>query len=154
MGPTVEEYDDEERRRKFPDQTYSTSEPEPGMKGKGVSRIDLILANPTAAAAVTGHFSRWDLVLERHVPQEVHLDLELLNSLEVVQKTKGKIVPKKEEEDQSEDEDNDTEATYAKARRIYGDNLKNALEKEDIDEAHTIWNKMAEFSIEAAKGPP
>ena len=61
-------------------------------------------------------------------------------------------MPKKEEEDQSEDEHYDTEATYAKPRRIYGDNPKNVLEKEDIDEAHTIWNKTAEFSIEAAKG--
>ena len=59
------------------------------MEGKGVTRFDLALAIPTAAAAVIGHYSRWDLVPERHMPQEAHLNLELLNSLEVKLKTIG-----------------------------------------------------------------
>ena len=154
----VTDVEDDELRRKKPDPTYSTTEPEPCMEGKGVTRIDLVLANPTAAASVTGHFSRWDLVLERHVPQEVHLNLALLNSLEMSQKTRGNVKAKtKKENGQNEQEDDsdeecDMETTYAKARTRYGNEFQDALAAADVDNAHIIWNKMAEFAIETSKG--
>ena len=43
------------------------------MTGKGISRIDGVFANATAAAAVVGVRYRWDLTAIDHVPIEARL---------------------------------------------------------------------------------
>ena len=64
---------DLESPTKVPENTYSSEKPVPGMKGKGVSGIDDVLANPAAAVAVAVFRLRWDLVEESHVPLQLQL---------------------------------------------------------------------------------
>ena len=148
-APRVADEEDEERRRKRPDPTFSCEEPDPSMEGKGVTRIDLAFANPTAAAAVAGYFSRWDLVQERHVPQEVVLDLDTLDQEDIVQRTNGNVLDITEEsKEAAQDEDRlDTEEAYDKIRAEYLQQFQAAIDRSDVNDAHVIWNKMAEGSL-------
>ncbi len=73
---------------KVPHPTYRNGVPEPGMSGPNTSRIDVVLANPAAVAAVRAFDLRWDPSQEKHVPIQVLLDVGELGALEVVQDTK------------------------------------------------------------------
>ena len=150
-APRVSNEDDDERRQKQPDPTYSSAEPEPGMQGQGTTRIDLMLANPSAAAAVIAHYSRWDLVQERHVPQEVILDMQTLDSDEIIQRTAGKVTFADSEESE---EELSMEDAYNEARSRYKEEYERALVQRDVNKAHVIWNKVAEVAILAGKGEP
>ena len=145
----TKEGDDPEDTHKLPEPTYSNSDPEPGMTGPGVTRIDLVLANPTAAAAIQGHYPRWDLIVEKHVPQEIHMDMDLLAAPEVIQKTRGNVIVHKTDEEEWPFEI--TEA-YTEARQMYERELEEALEDEQVDKAHIVWNKITEAALMTAQG--
>ncbi len=83
--------DEEGNVTKCPDPTFSAKGPIPGMRGDGVSRLDVILANPVAAAAVIGFTPRWDLVQVDHVPLQVDMRIRDLAAYEVVHKAPGKV---------------------------------------------------------------
>ena len=76
---------------KQPENTYHRDGPTEGLRGKGATRIDTILASPTAANAIASFKPRWDLVEEAHVPLEIEVDIDTLNDNEVVQKTVGTV---------------------------------------------------------------
>ncbi len=65
------------RARDDPDPTFRRSGPFEGMTedDAATSRIDVILANPTAAASVTSFCPRWDLVIGDHVPLEAKFNV-------------------------------------------------------------------------------
>ena len=121
------------------------------MQGQGTTRIDLMLANPSAVAAVIAHYSRWDLVQERHVPQEVILDMQTLDSDEIIQRTAGKVTFADSEESE---EELSMEDAYNEARSRYKEEYERALDQRDVNKAHVVWNKVAEVAILAGKGEP
>ncbi len=134
--------------QKCPEPTFCRDGPAPGMEGQGVSRIDVVLANPVAAAAIKDFALRWDLVQVDHVPVQVTLDLDELGALEVVQKTRGLVDTKglPDRDDPKWDHAMNT------AQEIYGPRLQTALDKRDLNEAHVAWNLMAEACLKLAAG--
>ena len=71
--------------------TYHTDGPTGGQRGKGSTRIDTTLANPTAASAIMSFKHRWDFVEKAHVPLQVEVNMNTLNDNEVAQKTAGTV---------------------------------------------------------------
>ncbi len=140
--------DEEGRECKHPEPTYCKDGPSPGMSGPGVSRIDVVLANPVAAAAVKDFVLRWDLVQENHVPLQITLDLGELDAQEVVQKTRGHV----DVEGLPDQDDQVWQQAMSTARDVYGPRLQSALDKRDVNEAHLIWNYMAEACLKFATG--
>ena len=80
----VEDDEGEELRTNIPEPTYSCTELEPSMQGRGATRIDFAFASQAVAASVVGHYSKWDLVQERHVPQQVVLDMHTLDTIDIL----------------------------------------------------------------------
>jgi exonuclease III len=140
--------DHEGLERRCPEPTFCRDGPAPGMEGQGVSRIDVVLANPVAAAAVRDFALRWDLVQVDHVPAQVTLDLDELDAMEVVHKTRG-LVDAKGLPDR---DDPKWDQALQTAQDMYAPRLQAALDKRDLDEAHIAWNLMAEACIKLAAG--
>ncbi len=133
---------------KIPHPTYRNGVPEPGMGGPNTSRIDAVLANPAAAAAVKAFDLRWDLTQEKHVPLQVTLDVGELGALEVVQDTKPVApidkLPHKDDEK--------WDAAYKEVKLKYASKYRSAIDKGDVDLAHEIWCYMAEECLCIAGG--
>ena len=91
--------DDSGESTQIVENTYHKDGLAEGRTGKGSTRIDTILANPTAASAIKYFRLRWDLIDEAHVPLQVEMDFDALNEDEVVQKTAGTIKCDVEPED-------------------------------------------------------
>ena len=134
--------------RKIPEITYHKEGPTQGMRGKGSSRIDVILANPKAASAITSFQHRWDLVEEAHVPLQIDLDTEILNGDEVVQKTAGQV----ECNIDVEEIEVDTAKVYQSVDDDYGPTLRAQIAGKDHNGAHATWNKMAEICTMMVQG--
>ena len=134
--------------KKVPENTYHQDGPMPGMRGKGATRIDVIPANPSAAAAITSFTPRWDLIEERHVPLQVDLHLHQLNDMEVQQETQGNVkcnIAAEETEVSTHEED-----LHAKNEQGY--NLEEEINSKNLNEAHKTWNKLAEFCTMRVQG--
>ncbi len=111
----VDQEEDDEQREKIPDRTYCNEGPTPGMTGPGTSRIDVMLANCVAAAAITDFLPRWDLTQEKHVPLQLELSLEGLQAEEAEHVTKGNVKPPGDMEGRG----GDAEDFYEKAKNTY-----------------------------------
>ena len=122
--------------------TYHRDGPTEGSKGMGATRIDTILANPTAANAIASFKPRWDLVEEAHVPLQIEIDIDTLNDTEVVQKTVGLVNCTID----PEDIDCDIGKVYDKVERVYGETLMTQLDQGGVSVAHVTWNKMVEIA--------
>ncbi len=133
---------------KIPDPTFSSHGPVPGMTGPGVSRLDVILANPVAAAAVVNFVPRWDLVQVDHVPLQVIMKVRDLAATEVVHKAPEKILTDHLPPDWSAKWDEAVDKAYS----IYGNSFDAAVDNQRLDDAHEIWNYMAEAVIKIAAG--
>ena len=142
----IEEEDGEVTKQ--PENTYHRNGPTEGLRGKGATRIDTILASPTAANAVASFKPRWDLVEEAHVPLQIEVDTDILNENEVVQKTAGTVACTIE----PEDIECDTEEVYKRVEAVYGETLTVQLDKGEVSAAHVAWNKMAEVSTMMIQG--
>ena len=134
-----------------PSPTYRRSGPYEGMtEDEGnVSRIDVILANPVAAAAVTSFNYRWDLTVSDHVPLEVNL---ALGSFEKSTMAFDGPSPIKTDGIPDKVPDRIKEAAYDKAKQMTRDNLTHAIEQADVDLAHQAWSDTAELYIDILKG--
>ena len=110
-----------------PEPTYRRSGPYQGMKENetNVSRIDVVLANPAAATAISSFKPRWDLVVADHVPLEVQLSLGHFTKDTVIFDGPKPVtttgIPKLTESLQS--------GAYSKARELFGENLDMALRR-------------------------
>ncbi len=133
---------------KIPDPTFSSHGPVPGMAGPGVSRLDVILANPVAAAAVVNFVPRWDLVQVDHVPLQVTMKVRDLAADEVVHKAPEKIPTDNLPPDWSAKWDDAVDKAYS----IYGNNFDAAVDNHRLDDAHEMWNYLAEAVIRIAAG--
>ncbi len=133
-----------------PDLTYRRSGPFQGMtaQDEATSRLDVCLANPTAAAAITSFKPRWDLVCSDHVPLEV--ELELGTFVKDVYVHDG---PRPIRTDEVPKLGTDARTlAYNRAEALFGPALRAALREEDLDRAHATWSNLAEAYIEIAKG--
>ncbi len=148
MWAATVEGDVEGEVRKVPEPTFSPKGPAPGMEGPGVSRIDVILANPVAAAAIVGFHLRWDLTQVDHVPIQVDLKVGRLAAMQVIQKTRGLVRTDGVPPEWHVDWDRATGHVLGK----YGPDFQSALDKRELDRAHELWNEIAEASIRVAAG--
>ncbi len=132
-----------------PEPTFAQGTPPvQGVDGPGVSRIDVILANPAAAAMIVDFKPRWDLIQVDHVPLQVKLDVARMEDYEVRQKGCDQI----DAQDLPEEWHADWDAAVAEAEAMYAPRLNQALADGDVDQAHITWNRMAEACIYLAKG--
>ncbi len=118
------------------------------MKGAGVSRLDVVLANPVAAAAITRFDLRWDLVEEKHVPIQVTIGTGKLGALEAVQDTR----PFKAFDNMPDKDDQTWDKAYDTVNDKYGTQFRRAVADGDIDSAHHLCRQMAEACIHVAAG--
>jgi exonuclease III len=133
-----------------PELTYRRKGPFRGMSREDgtASRIDYILANASAAAAITSFKLRWDLVVSDHVPLEVRLDIGQFTQHVAVHDAPTPIdvtgIPELDQQVKSD--------AYKRAKRMYNQDWEEAVTNADVDQAHETWSKMAETYIEVLRG--
>ncbi len=138
------------RSGEAPEPTFRRSGPFEGMTEDDVatSRIDVILANPTAAASVASFRPRWDLVVGDHVPLEAKFSVGAY--AKDVCRYDG---PKPINVDDIPSVHQDVQhSAYLRARALFGRSLDDALARRDVDKAHAAWCNMAEAYIEILRG--
>ena len=119
-----------------------------GIKARGASRIDVILANFAAASSICELRYRWDLIEEAHVPLEITVNIDQLNADQVAQKTAGNVMSNISPEEIADK----AEQIFDNIYETYGATLEKQVAAQKLDEAHMTWNVMAEIFVHIAHG--
>ena len=118
------------------------------MRGKGSTRIDVILANAKVAFSIAAFQLRWDLVKEAHVPPQIDMNVAVLNEDEVVLKIVGLV----ECSIDIEDIKADTGKIYESIEEDYGQTLQDQIARKDLNGARITWNRLAELCAMMVQG--
>ena len=80
--------------------------------------------------------------------------MHVLDSNEIIHRTKGKVMATTNGEDEEEDHGIDIDDAYDMARTRNLESYNDAITSKDINTVHVIWNKMVEVALLVANDTP
>ena len=139
-APNCENASETDEPRKKLQATFCQDGASESMSGSGTTRIDVVLANPTAAAAITDFRYEWDKVFLDHVPLSVTMSLEAFEDQVVHQKGCEQM----EVDNLPNIDGRSADDIYYDVWAQYGDDFEEAINAERLDDGHKIWCEAAE----------
>ena len=119
--------------------TFCRTGPRQGVTGPGITRIDCILGNRVAAAAVQSFTPRYDLVVADHLPLEVRLDVSVFSvKHRIFEKPRGLISADTVALSQAENELL-LDRTFLKVEPMF----VQSISSQRLQEAHDLWCRAA-----------
>ena len=115
--------------------TFCRTRPRQGVTGPGITRIDCILGNRVAAAAVQTFTLRYDLVVADHLPLEVRLNVSICSVKNRICEKPREFVPVNKATLSQAESELLTDRTFLRVEPM---NVQ-SISSHRLQEAHDLW---------------
>lgn len=131
-----------------------------GMNGPGTTRIDVILANAVASAAVTDVSTVWDCTaVFDHTPIAVTLSTEVMQQdvmragrpIGIVSDKHCYALKEGMSRYERDARKKQAEHSYKAVAKVFEKNFNEAIDRENVEDAHRIWCLVAEMWLYLAQ---